>query len=203
MLRSTVLLDANVLWSPQQRNLILQIAAAGVISVRWSLEIEGEWLRNTDQRTRSRLQTKTLPLIRGQFPDAVVEGIDLDASFGSTDAKDRHVAATAEKVAPSILATWNLKDFDAKFLAKSGVRVMTPDQLLAELFDASPDLISEIAREAQANLTKSAPTWGDYLEGLLVKNNLREFVGRLKRLSHPPPGEEVIVIEALLKLPDP
>ena len=202
MLRSTVLLDANVLWSPQQRNLILQIAAAGAIRVRWSREIENEWLRNTDDRTRSRLEANTLPLIRDHFPDALVEEFDADASSGGTDGKDRHVAAAAKKVAPSILVTWNLKDFDAEFLANERVRVMSPDRMLAELYDANPELIVEIAREAQANLTKSAPTWDDYLGVLFAKNNLREFVGRLKGFGHSPPGEDSVVIEAISNDPE-
>lgn len=198
MLGSTVLLDANVLWSPQQRNLILQIAAAGAISVRWSREIENEWLCNTDERTRSRLREKTLPLIREHFPDALVEGFDPDVPSGSTDRKDRHVAASARTVAPSVLATWNLKDFDAGYLANERVRVLSPDLLLTELFDANPELIEAVAREAQANLTKSAPAWEDYLEVLSTKNNLREFVARLKSFSRSPAHEDQIVIEAIV-----
>ena len=187
--RPTVLLDANVIWSPQQRNLILQIAAAEEISVRWSREIEDEWLRNTDERTRARLMSHTLPLLHGHFPDAWIEGFDPTSPFGNTDKKDRHVAAAAEKVAPSILATWNVKDFDVECLRKVGVQVKTPDELLSELFDANPDLIFELAREAQANLTKSAPTWDAYLDTLL-KCKLRTFVDRLQKYDYSSPMDE-------------
>lgn len=70
---STVLLDANVLHSNQQRNLILQLAAQGVVSVAWTAAIEDEWLRNTEPVIRERVRSRTLPLIRKHFPQALIE----------------------------------------------------------------------------------------------------------------------------------
>jgi hypothetical protein len=74
-----------------------------------------------------------------------------------TNPKDRHVAAAAAAIAPCVLVTNNLKDFDADELAELGVRVLSPDDFLVELFDASPDFIETATREAAANLSKSMP----------------------------------------------
>jgi hypothetical protein len=54
--RLAALLDANVLFSNQQRNLILQIADQEVISVAWTDAIEKEWLDNTDAGVRERIR---------------------------------------------------------------------------------------------------------------------------------------------------
>ncbi len=179
-LRRKALLDANVLWSSQQRNLLLQIAVQETISVHWTKDILEEWLRNTDPPLRARLETRTLPLMRRHFPDASVEGVGEEQNVGQTGAKDRHVARAALAVAPCALVTWNLPDFDREHLAYEGVQVLTPDAFLAELFDADPGLIHSITKEAQSNLTKSAPSWEGYLELLAQKHGLEAFVAKLR-----------------------
>jgi hypothetical protein len=179
-----VLLDANVLHSNQQRNLILQLAAQGVVSVAWTAAIEGEWLRNTEPGIRERVRSHTLPLIRKHFPDALIETAGPPfAPIGRTDADDLHIAAAAVKLAPCRLVTWNVDDFDAGVLAERGVVVQTPDEFLCAVLDANPELIVEIMGQAQANLTRSAPTWEAYLDILEARNGLKGFVGRIRRLE--------------------
>jgi formylmethanofuran dehydrogenase subunit E-like metal-binding protein len=41
-------------------------------------------------------------------------------------------------------------------------------------------LVIEIMRQAQANLTKSAPTWEAYLDILEARNGLKEVVDRIR-----------------------
>jgi hypothetical protein len=197
--RPRVLLDANVLWSSQLRNLILQMAIDEVLSARWSREIESEWLRNTDDELRCRLESRTLPVLRKNFPDAWVEGFDVPESVGKTDAKDVHVAAAAATMAPCDLLTLNVRDFDQEHLDKMGVRVMTPDALLSNLVDAGRDLIIDVTKRAHANLTKSAPTWDAYLEILRAKCGLVGFVERISRYSRSEEADEgnITAIEAL------
>jgi hypothetical protein len=180
------LLDADVLYSGQVRNLILQLAAQEVISVAWSEAIEREWLRNMAPRTLNRIRVRTLPLLREHFPDAWVRDADEKADVGRTDAKDVHVAAAAIKIAPSTLVSWNVKHFDVQALQKRDVSVATPDEFLCGLFDANPALTMDVAKNAAANLTKSAPTWDAYL-AVLSNNRLKRFVERLRRYR---PGDE-------------
>ena len=181
--RLKVLLDANVLFSNQQRNLLLQLASQEVIDVVWTAMIEDEWLRNTEIRTRKRIISRTLPLIRDHFPSALIEGFDPSAKIGSTDEGDRHVASAAVKSAPCVLITRNIGHFDVEELAKYGINVETPDAFLSALYDADPNVVHDVTRAAQANLTKSAPTWETYLENLSHKQGLKGFADRLSRFE--------------------
>jgi hypothetical protein len=58
-----------------------------------------------------------------------------------------------------------------------------PDELLCALLDANRELVVEIMGQAQANLTRSAPTWEAYLDILDVRNGLKESVGRIRRFE--------------------
>lgn len=70
--RLKVLLDANVLFSNQQRNLLLQLAEKEVFRVGWTERIEAEWLAKLEEPTRKRVKSRTLPLIRKFFPDVLL-----------------------------------------------------------------------------------------------------------------------------------
>jgi hypothetical protein len=174
------LLDANVLYSNQLRNLLLQLAQNDVFDARWSELVEEEWLRNMEPLTRERIVTRTIPLIRSAFPDALVDGFDPDRAIGATHWKDRHVASAAAAIAPSVLVTINLKDFDFPALASLGVKVLTPDDFLSELFDANPALVEAATREAADNLTRTMPSWDEYLTALAERHGLPKFVERLR-----------------------
>jgi hypothetical protein len=174
------LLDANVLYSNHLRNLLLQLAQNDVFDARWSELIEQEWLRNMEPSTRARIAKNTVPLIRDGFPGAIIGGFDPDRIIGKTHWKDRHVASAAAAIAPSVLVTENLKDFDFAELAALDVAVQTPDDFLADLFDANPALVEAATREAHDNLKRSAPTWDEYLTALADRHRLPKFVERLR-----------------------
>jgi hypothetical protein len=193
---SKALLDANVLFSIHQRNLLLQIASNNLFSVAWTALIEDEWLRNLEERTRARVAARTIPLIRSHFPQALVGGFDPSLAIGRTDPKDRHVAAAAAHIAPCFLLTWNLRHLDIEELARRNVTVETPDDFLARLYDKNPEPLHDAVREAHANLTKSAPTWGEYLNDLAGKHRLPSFVERLRRHA---PSEDIELIKVVIE----
>ncbi|HTO60698.1 MAG TPA: PIN domain-containing protein [Bradyrhizobium sp.] len=178
------LLDANVLCSNHLRNLLLQMAQNDLFEARWSAMIEQEWLRNMTPRTRRRIETAMLPLIQTWFGDALVTGFDADREIGRTDAGDRHVASAAVAIAPCVLVTNNLRHFDVEALETLGVTVQTADAFLSAMFDAQPDVVEAATQEAAANLTKSCPSWDDYLDTLANRCKVPRFVQRL-RLSKP------------------
>ena len=76
-----------------------------------------------------------------------------------------------------------MSDFGREELVQKAVVPKTPDEFLCSLCDENPDLVYASTRQAQANLTKSAPTWSAYLEILSERNRLREFVRRLKQFE--------------------
>lgn len=142
-----------------------------------------------EPRTRERIAARTIPLIRTWFADALVAGFDAECVIGVTDPKDRHVASAAAAIAPCVLVTNNLKDFDFAALAAVGVKVQSPDDFLTDLFDANPALVEAVTREAAANLTHSTPSWDEYLTALAERHGLPRFVERL-RSWHPKDVEE-------------
>jgi hypothetical protein len=174
------LLDANVLYSNHLRNLLLQMAQNDLFDVKWSAMIQDEWLRNMKPRTRSRIESHTLPLIRKGFADAQVTGFDPDREVGKTDAGDRHVASAAAAIAPCVLVTDNLKHFDADALQALDVTVKSPDDFLCELFKAKPEVVDAVTREACANLTKTRPSWDEYLDTLASRCKVPKFVAGLR-----------------------
>jgi len=175
------LLDANVLYSNHLRNLLLQLAQNDLFEVKWSAMIEDEWLRNVEPRTRERIQSRTLPLIRTWFSDALVIGFDPAREVGTTDAKDRHVAAAAAAISPCVLVTENLKHFDAKALEGLGVTLRSSDDFLCDLFDAKPNVVEAATREAAANLTKTLPSWEEYLGSIADRCRVKKFADRLRK----------------------
>jgi len=174
------LLDASVLYSNHQRNLLLQLAQNELFVAKWSTLIEEEWLRNVEQPTRNHIEARTLPLIREYFPSALVSVPMPDRVIGKTNSKDRHVASAAIELAPSVLVTSNLRHFDAGALAALAVKVQSPDDFLAERFDESPAFVHAATKEAAANLTRTAPTWAAYLSILEGPQQMPKFVARLR-----------------------
>ena len=174
------LLDANVLYSNHLRNLLLQMAQNDLFEARWSALIEQEWLRNMMPAVRDRIEARTIPLIRAAFPDVLVADFDPDRSVGTTHPGDCHVASAAITSAPCALVTNNLRHFDAKALNLLGVALQTPDAFLTELFDSRPDVVDAATRDAAANLTKTLPSWDEYVEILASRCSLPTFAARLR-----------------------
>lgn len=111
-------------------------------------------------------------------------GFDDTLVIGTTNVGDRHVASAAATIAPCTLVTNNLKDFDTAVLNALNVLVRTPDEFLSDLFGSKPDVIVAAMREAAANLTKTRPSWGDYLNILATRCGLQNFVTHLKSFSY-------------------
>ena len=185
----TALADANVLYSNDQRNILVELAYERVIGLRWSDEIEREWVDNLVENSPSVGRdaiARTCRLMREAVPDhgAGDYFIHMGAT-GRTDAKDRHVAAAAIACAPCALVTWNSRDFDSDALLAKGVTVQTPDAFLCVVFDALPELTHAAVGKAYGYVRKSAgrPTWAEYLDRLAaggVPSSLRFFAEKLR-----------------------
>lgn len=92
----------------------------------------------------------------------------------------RHVASAAAAIAPCNLVTNNLRDFDVEALNALGVQVQSPDDFLTDLATSKPKVMEAATREAAANLTKSNPTWEDYLTVLATGWGLPKCVECLR-----------------------
>ncbi len=143
MASPVVFADANILYSAALRDLLMQLAVDGAITLRWSDKISVEWITavlRTRPHLTERLQ-RTQALMNRQLPDAVVAGYEpLIASLSLPDADDRHVLAAAMHGDADILLTFNLDDFPASAERHRPVAVH-PDTFLTQLGATAPSLI--------------------------------------------------------------
>jgi hypothetical protein len=176
--------DACVLYPFQLRNLLVQCAADRLVEARWSDEINDEWMRNLlanePRLTRTRLEA-TRELMDRVLPQARVTGYtNRIPAIVLPDSEDRHVVATAAEAGASIIVTWNVRDFPAAELRKHGLRKLTPDGFLTELYDAIPDAVAASVENARRNLNLSLVSRPAYLD-VLRRQGLKRFVSALSR----------------------
>ena len=129
-------LDANVLFPTILREILTDLAQAGLYHALWSDRILEEWHRaaariGPDAESVAGAQ---IALLRLRFPQAVQAddgqaAIDLDFP----DPADRHVVETALAGDASLIVTANLRDFPQRMMAGLGLRAIHPDALLLDL----------------------------------------------------------------------
>jgi hypothetical protein len=164
-----VVLDANLLYPFQLRNLLVQFGVDGVIAPRWTTNIHEEWIGNLvaaglaplDRLRRTRdLMDRALPHADVQNWERHMDGLVLP------DPDDRHVLAAALAAGAATILTMNLRDFPASAMARYGVRAVHPDGFLHDLHAGDPELVRASAEAAHANLSRSTPSFADYLDAL-------------------------------------
>ena len=164
-----VVLDANLLYPFQLRNLLVQFGVDGVIAPRWTARIHEEWIGNLVASGRAPLDRlrRTRDLMDRTLPDAEVQGWEqhLDGLV-LPDPDDRHVLAAALAAGAGIILTMNLRDFPASALAAHGVQAVHPNGFLCDLHADDPELVRASAKAAHANLSRSTPSFADYLGAL-------------------------------------
>lgn len=139
--RFTCVLDTNVIYPIDIRDLLFWFAHYDLFTPKWSEHIFDEWIdvmrrKNT---TEDEIIKRTNFPFRA-FPDAMVENYHpLIETLTLPDEKDRHVIAAAIKTNANIIVTNNLKDFPNDYLGAFGLSAKNPDmdeyQVLDRLID--------------------------------------------------------------------
>lgn len=200
----TVVADANVLHSNDQRNVLMTLATERLLDLRWTKQIEDEWIGSLERRMSARDVTarREIEAPPGRFSDTArkmrvaLPGHEIrghEAFFDKvprTAAADRHVAAAAAACSPSVLVTWNLSDFDAAELGGLGVTLSDPDTFLCRLHAAEPELVSGAVQKAHGFVVRGhvrrgrhPPSFLEYIEVLATRgspNALTAFAERMK-----------------------
>ena len=131
--RYTVILDACVLFSRLQRDILLSLADADLYTARWSADIEREWHSALTARYPDAGQklNKLAEQMRLTVPDCLVEGYQhLIPSLELPDANDRHVLAAAICGNADAIVTHNTRDFPRHILNDFDIELQTPDQFV-------------------------------------------------------------------------
>lgn len=172
-----VVLDANVLYPTVLREILADVAGAGLFAPLWSARILDEW-RHVAARQGAEVAAVAgaeIALLERRFPDALVNaqgrgtsGLDLP------DPADAHVIEAALNGRADLIVTANLRDFPRAALAAVGLRALHPDAFLTDLWAHHPD---PVAAAVQAAYDKARALGGEMpLKGLMKR-------ARLPRLS--------------------
>lgn len=181
-----VVLDANVLYPPSLRDLLLTLAVLDAFDVRWSDEILDEVTRNVIAKETDvdpiRFVEHTIGSMRAAFPDAVVPAsADLIASLDN-DPKDRHAAATALLAGAKVIVTQNISDFESDVLDEAGVQVATPGQLVDGLLDEVPEVVVAAVDAMSVRWVNPRRTPAEIVDLLGVHPSMSEPADRLRAL---------------------
>ena len=150
-------LDANVLYPAQLRDLLMRLAVNGLFRAHWSDEIHDEWMRNlvaNRDNIRWEAVEHTRDLMDKALPGACVE--DHEKHIGRLslpDPDDRHVLAAAIEIEAQFIVTNNLKDFPSGVLRQEGVSACSPDDFIMTLCHEDPVGVVTVVRNLRASLS--------------------------------------------------
>lgn len=181
--RFICVLDANVLYPVEVRDLLLWLAYRNIYTVAWSEDILQEWQEVMRRKgiDEDRIKQRLAALHRG-FPKASIENYKLlIPHFNLPDKNDNHVLAAAVKANANLIVTQNLKDFPDKYLLQFGLKAKTADDFVTALIDLNEQEAKSAFLELVANRTSPQQ---DVFEVLNVfrNNNLVDTANYLHSL---------------------
>ena len=145
-------LDANVLYPTILREILTDLAAAGLFAPLWSARILAEW-RHAAARLggdQDAVAGAEIALLRERFPGAEVADGAAVAALHLPDPADLHVVETALAGGAELIVTANLRDFPRSAMAGLGLRAIHPDAFLLDLHAAAPAAVAAAAEAARA-----------------------------------------------------
>lgn len=168
--RFTALFDANVLYPPTLRNLLMRLALREPFRARWSERIHEEWiiaaLDNNPHLDRDRLE-RTRALMNQHAEDCLVEGYEaLVPGLELPDPNDRHVLAAAIRSGADVIVTRNLEDFPETNLRPFGIEAQHPDTFITHLIDLDAGAVVGAAQEHRRALKNPPQEVQTYLAAL-------------------------------------
>ncbi|MCF3972081.1 RSP_2648 family PIN domain-containing protein [Paracoccus salsus] len=145
-------LDANVLFPTILREILTDVAAAGLYMPLWSPRILAEW-RHAAARLGpdpDSVAGAEIALLTARFPAATVDHAGTRAiDLNLPDPDDRHVIEAALAGNASLIVTANLRDFPRGIMTGLGLRAIHPDAFLLDLHEADPAPVAAAAWSAR------------------------------------------------------
>ncbi len=140
--RFTCVLDTNVIYPIDIRDLLFWFAHYDLYTPKWSSRIFDEWVAVMKRKGVSSEEIeKRTTNVNQAFPDALVKNYEpLIDTLQLPDSKDRHVLAAAIKTNANIIVTNNLKDFPSNYLATYGLSAKSADDFITDTIDLNQEL---------------------------------------------------------------
>lgn len=147
------LLDANVLYPTVLREILADVAGAGLFVPLWSPRILDEW-RHVAAREGAAIAAVAgaeIALLTARFPDALVSDQgQRSAGLDLPDPADAHVVEAALNGRADVIVTANLRDFPRPAMAAVGLRALHPDVFLTDLWAHHPGPVAAASQAAHA-----------------------------------------------------
>ena len=146
-------LDACVLYPTILREVLLDVAGAGLFAPVWSERILGEWRIAAARlgEDMGAVAGAEIAQARLRFPGAEAEAdAGMALAFDLPDPNDRHVVATALATGAGVIVTANLRDFPRWTLAGAGLDAVHPDEFLTALWRREADMVAGAVHAAHA-----------------------------------------------------
>ena len=178
-----VVYDACVLFSASLRDLLLNIAAVGLVHPYWSDRIHEEWMRSLI-RKRPHLLWERLERTRqemnAEFPHSLVTGFEeMIPTLQLPDINDRHVLALAIYKEAKYIVTFNLDDFPKTALQPYEIEALSPDEFVQRLIKNHQSRVLQAVKKHRLSLTRSPKTVDEYLS-TLEKQEIPKIVAFLR-----------------------
>lgn len=139
--RFICVLDTNVIYPIEIRDLLFWFAHYDLYTPKWSQHIFDEWAAVMRRKAVSEEEIgKRISKANMAFPDATVSNYSgLISGLTLPDKKDCHVLAAAIKINANVIVTNNLKDFPKDYLSSFGLTAKTADDFLTDIIDLNPE----------------------------------------------------------------
>ncbi|RIH84369.1 PIN domain protein [Meiothermus luteus] len=187
-------LDACVLYPAQTRDLFMALALERWVRLKWSQQVQEEWIRNFLKNKSSKLKPEQVERVKAvpqtmlaalEFQEPLVQGYEVILEkIDLPDKNDRHVVAAAFWGGAEAILTYNNKDFPEEILGSWDLTVIHPDDYLCELAGdcirqtSMPGTLLEILKKQRSKL-KNPPLDVEAFLDSLSKAGLRELAGIL------------------------
>jgi hypothetical protein len=181
--RLVAVLDACVLFAATPRDVLLELAAAGLYRPRWTERIHAEWTTSLS-RVRPDIAPAKIDALRraidASAPDCLVDGYQpLVSRLSLPDAEDRHVLAAAIHCDADLVVTFNIRDFPKRQLAPYGLSAESPDRFILRLIAIAPDAVCEGLRRMRGRLRNPGYEAEELLD-LIARRGLPQTARKLR-----------------------
>lgn len=180
--RYTVVIDACVLFSRLQRDVLLSLAHADLYTARWTQEIENEWTASLKKKYPD--AAEKIPLLVEQMREAIPDCLIVDyelfiPSLKLPDENDRHVLAAAIRGNADAIVSLNTKDFPVDVLSKFDIEIQTPDQFVLNQIMLHPPKALTAIKKMRARWDRPSLTASDMID-LFEKRQLPQTAAHLR-----------------------
>lgn len=151
--RFICVLDTNVIYPIEIRDLLFWFAYYDLYTPKWSAHIFDEW---HDVMLRKGISideaNRRIQKANDAFPDALVTNYNrLISGLTLPDPNDCHVLAAAIKTNANVIVTNNIKDFPKDYLSSYGLSAKTADDFLTDIIDLNPEQAIKAFKEMVLN----------------------------------------------------